>query len=213
MIKKSFSFFLFLTIALFSSTSCSETNEEEGEYANWQNRNEAYFEDIYNTATTKIAAGATDWKVVKNWSYNSAVATKSVNHIVMQVLTDGSGTATPFYTDSVKIQYQARLIPSTTYTQGFVFDGTYTGTYQAATAAIVKRPLSGNYTIGTSTITIPDGVVTALMNMNVGDRARVYIPYQLGYGTTTHSAFSVPAYSTLIYDIALVAFARAGTPL
>jgi len=56
-----------------------------------------------------------------------------------------------------------------------------------------------------------DGFTTAVMNMHIGDRWKVYIPYQLGYGTSTPSNSTIPAYSTLIFDITLVAYSRAGT--
>ena len=48
--------------------------------------------------------------------------------------------------------------------------------------------------------------------MHIGDRWIVYVPYQLGYGTTDQSTnVVVPAYSMLIYDVRLVGYYRAGT--
>lgn len=209
--KKSFYFFLLAVVSCLGLASCSETKTDEGEYTDWQRRNEVFFDSVYHAAKTKVANGATDWKVVKKWSLNAGVATKSVDHIVVQVLKKGEGTAMPFYNDTVKIQYQARLIPSKTYRQGWVFDGTFKDEYQPQTAAIIKRVVSGSYMVGDKSVAISDGVVTALTGMKVGERVRVYIPYQLGYGTSTHSVLLVPAYSTLIYDITLVAFGRVGS--
>lgn len=37
----------------------------------------------------------------------------------------------------------------------------------------------------------------------------VYMPYELGYGTTDYGV--IPAYSTLVFDMALTAFYRVGT--
>jgi FKBP-type peptidyl-prolyl cis-trans isomerase FklB len=56
-----------------------------------------------------------------------------------------------------------------------------------------------------------DGMVTALMKMHIGDRWKVYIPYQLGYGTTTSSSTSIPGYSTLIFDLTLSSYYRMDT--
>ena len=39
---------------------------------------------------------------------------------------------------------------------------------------------------------------TATMEMCVGDRWEVYVPYQLGYGV--EGSGSIPGYSTLIFD-------------
>ena len=48
------------------------------------------------------------------------------------------------------------------------------------------------------------GFATALLNMRRGDHYRVYIPYQLGYGSSDNS--SIPGGSTLIFDLRLVDF-------
>ena len=43
------------------------------------------------------------------------------------------------------------------------------------------------------------GFSTALQKMHVGDTWKVYIPYQLGYGSSDSGV--IPAYSTLIFYI------------
>ena len=45
--------------------------------------------------------------------------------------------------------------------------------------------------------------------MHRGDYWRVYIPYQLGYGAVKNG--TIPAYSTLIFELALIDFSPAGT--
>ena len=50
-----------------------------------------------------------------------------------------------------------------------------------------------------------DGFVTAVLNMQRGDRWLVYIPYQLGYGDSSSNS-AVPSYNTLVFDIALADF-------
>ena len=55
---------------------------------------------------------------------------------------------------------------------------------------------------------VVDGFSTALQHMRIGDRWKVYIPYQLGYGTNVNG--SIPAYSTLIFDMALAAYYHPG---
>ena len=47
--------------------------------------------------------------------------------------------------------------------------------------------------------------MTAVLNMQRGDRWLVYIPYQLGYGASSSNS-AVPSYSTLVFDIALADF-------
>ena len=48
-----------------------------------------------------------------------------------------------------------------------------------------------------------EGFRTALLNMRTGDRWTVYIPWEQGYGK--RSSGPIPAYSTLIFDIELIA--------
>lgn len=179
---------LVLPMALLSS--CSESDDEVVEFDNWQQRNDTYFNDLYNRAKSNSTG---EWKVFTQWSINEDVATKADDHIVVQVLESGTGSGSPLYTDSVAIHYSARLIPSVSYPEGYEFDKSWAGTFQAA----VSKPYSGRVN------SFVDGFATALQHMHVGDHWKVYIPYRLGYGS---SAGSIPAYSTLIFDLRLVAY-------
>jgi FKBP-type peptidyl-prolyl cis-trans isomerase FklB len=55
------------------------------------------------------------------------------------------------------------------------------------------------------------GVSTALMYMHKGDYWRIYIPYQLGYDNQKKG--SIPAYSTLVYEINLTEISKTGRML
>lgn len=191
-------------MAVFGLASCSESNDEVDEFADWQTKNETYFNNIYQQAQQNIAAGNTSWKIIKNWSlpeYNAAYTASATDNIVVQVLQSGDQTsATPMYSDSVRVNYVGRFIPTPSYSQGMIFDRSYTGELDPATALPTGFWVSG----------VVDGFATALQQMHIGDRWLVYIPYQLGYGDTQSSTSSIPAYSTLIFDINLVSFYRPG---
>lgn len=188
-------------MAMAMLVSCSETTGEDGEFNNWRSRNDTYFQGLYATAQQKIGSGDASWKIYKNWSLEDAAATKAENHIVVQVLQAGTGSGSPLYTDSVKVHYRGRLMPSANYPQGYVFDQSYKDDLNPATAKAAKLSVGG----------MVDGFTTALQQMHIGDRWQVYIPYALGYGAATSNT-SIPAYSTLVFDIQLVAYYRAGTP-
>jgi len=49
---------------------------------------------------------------------------------------------------------------------------------------------------------IIDGFSTALQHMDVGDKWEVWIPWQLGYGSSASG--TIPAYTTLVFEIELV---------
>ena len=123
---------------------------------------------------------------------------------MVRVVKNGSGSGCPLYTDSVLADYQGRLIPSATYRDGYVFDQSWYGDeYAQASARPAHLSVSG----------VVDGFTTALQNMHIGDNWVVYIPYQLGYYATAQSNGSIPAYSTLIFDIHLRGYYRAGTAM
>jgi|LAHS01.1.fsa_nt_gb FKBP-type peptidyl-prolyl cis-trans isomerase FklB len=182
----------FALAAVAGLASCSETNDDENEFADWQNKNETYFNNLYSSASSQ------GLKVIRNWSFNDGVATHNYDNIVVKVLKSGSGSGSPLYTDSVRVHYQGRLIPSKTYTQGLVFDQSWSGEFNLQTARPATLLVSQNI----------DGFTTALMNMHIGDRWLVYIPYQLGYGTTGSSSGGIPGYSTLVFDITLDSYFR-----
>ncbi len=189
---------IILILALLSPlmiTSCSEDDNTVEEFPDWRNRNEAYFNDIYERARDN-ADGS--WKLFLNYSLQDTIPTSNDDYIAVQVLEEGTGSGCPMYTDSVLVNYRGRLIPSTSYADGYVFDQSYDGEYNPETAVPAQFYVGG----------LIDGFTTALQHMHIGDVWRVYIPYNLGYGETGSS--SIPGYSTLIFDIALVAYYRAG---
>lgn len=176
-----------VAIMVASLTSCSETEETDTEYADWQSRNEAFFTTQY----AKGSASGGTWRNIVSYSKNPQ-SLEPTDRIVMERLTDGDGVTYPAFTDSVAVHYEGRLMPTDEHPQGLVFDSSWSGDYNPATMTPTRFAASG----------LVDGFATALMHMSVGERCRVYIPYQLGYGTQAQSA--IPAFSTLVFDITLV---------
>lgn len=179
-------------------SSCSESDNEEEEFPNWKKTNEQYFNNLYAMAKSSADMGDKSWKVIRQWSLEESTAKDPYDYIVVNVLENGTGSGCPLYTDSVKVHYEGRLLPSTSYPDGYVFDKSFTGEFNPATALPAKFAVSG----------MIDGFTTALQYMHIGDHWKVYIPYQLGYGKTASG--SIPAYSTLVFDVTLVSYYRAG---
>lgn len=188
-----FAVFAFVLMSVFAS--CSEEDNTVEEFPDWRNRNETYFSDIWNTA--KLNSDGS-WKTFLSYALEDTIPTTSDDYIAVQVLRAGTGSGCPMFTDSVKVNYRGRLIPSTSYPDGYVFDQTYIGEYNPATALPQTMYVGG----------FVDGFATALQHMHIGDYWRVYIPYTLGYGSSDSDV--IPAYSTLIFDVELVAYYRAG---
>ncbi len=177
-------------------TSCSKEEAEAGEWDNWQQRNEVFFASLADS----LSANPTQWQRILNYSLNPSDSYNTDKYVYVKKLEQGSGTDSPAYTDSVRIVYQGRLIPTINYSNGFIFDGTVSGTFSLATAATAKMVIS-------STV---DGFATALQHMHRGDHWRVYIPSSLGYGDDGNNSGSVPGNSVLVFDLQLVDFSHAG---
>ena len=173
------------------TVSCSEDDSSTDEYANWQERNEA--------VTDQWAASGL--KKIRVFTQDDTTAGKNCEYIYVQVLEAGEGADSPLYTDTVRVAYRGRLIPTMNYADGYVFDETYLGDFSWHTAGMSTMAISGK-------TTLVNGFATALMNMHKGDYWRVYIPYQIGYNTSTQG--SVRAYSNLTFDIALLDFWHPG---
>lgn len=186
-------------VAVFALLSCSEDDNTPEEYPDWQATNEKYFDDLFATAKMKQASGDPSWKVIRNWTLDENSAKHSYDHIVVHVLQSSGETVKPYSTDSVRVHYSGRLLPSLSYKLGYEFDKSYKGEFDVNTAIPTKFNVTD----------MVDGVTTALLNMNLGDRWEVYIPYQLGYKDEEKG--SIPAYSMLKFDLYLVGIYRKGT--
>ena len=180
----------------FSLSACSENTDESQEYADWQLRNDVFFDSLEDS----LAAAPAVWKKFKSYAKDQSLAKgENTDCIYVKVLETGTDTENPMATDSVRVSYEGRLIPSATYPNGYVFDTRAYGTYELSTSATSRFLASNNI----------EGFTTALLHMHRGDQWRVYIPYALGYGATQSN--KIPAYSTLIFQMSLIDFAPVGT--
>ena len=186
------SYILLLSLLLLSFTACSEDDSATDEYADWQER---------NAAMTDQWAANSSLRKIRVFTQDDTTTGKNSDYIYVQVLEVGDGLESPFYTDTIRVAYRGKLIPTTNYANGFVFDETYLGDFSWHTAGMSTMAISGS-------TSLVSGFATALMNMHKGDRWLVYIPYQLGYNTSSQG--SVTAYSNLIFDIALLDYWHPG---
>ena len=189
---KHFSYILSLFATLLVLSSCSE-NEEAGEYDNWQARNQHYVDSIARLAD----AGTDGWSKLVAFNLVDSIEKKTANnnhYIYIQKQEDGAGTTSPLYNDSIRVHYLGRLVPSTSYPQGYIFGKSYsTYVFNEATDVPALLAVKDNVT----------GFATAAMHMVEGDRWKVVIPYYLGYGTSANTSGTIPGYSTLIFDVKL----------
>jgi FKBP-type peptidyl-prolyl cis-trans isomerase len=97
-----------------------------------------------------------------------------------EVITSGTG-AKPKATDTVQVHYHGTLI------DGTVFDSSVERKQPA------EFPVNG----------VIQGWIEALQLMSVGDKWKLYIPAELGYGANARP--NIPANSVLIFEVSLLA--------
>lgn len=195
------SFLPFYLLCLLLFSSCSEDDNTIEEFPNWQETNANYWNSLYSTTQQKVSSGDVSWKIIKNFSIEDTLNTgKNTDYIIVNVLKNGTGSGCPIYTDSVRVRYTGRLLPSASYSEGYIFDTTNPNGIDDSQAAVADFVVSN----------VVDGFSTALQHMHIGDKWEVYIPWTLGYGTTQSASSSIPPYSVLRFTILLVAYSRSG---
>ena len=195
--------YIWLAVILFPLvgmvSSCSEDNTaQEDEFADWQKKNETVIE--------QWAANPAYRKILTYTKNADMPGLKNTDYIYVEVLEEGSGTETALFTDSVLYTYRGRLIPTKSYEKGYVFDQTFLGDFDWATANMQKACVSWNSVQTSTGVTLSlftSGFCTALQNMKKGDRWLVHIPYELAYGESASDNGNIPAYSNLIFEIAV----------
>ena len=112
-------FCLLLTLSL-SLYSCGEESGTEDEYADWQTRNDAI-----------LAVWAKDPSLTRIKSYTEDPTTEGdpTYYVYVRKLeeTEDLGAPRPLFTDTVRVAYRGRLIPSASYPNGYVFDQSFIG--------------------------------------------------------------------------------------
>ena len=184
--KSIFSIIGVLFLASFMFVACEETEGVADPYTDWETRNQAYIDSIAEVAKNNPA----EWKVIRSYKLPSSFTGVNDN-IYCKVLKEGTGGISPIFTDVVSVHYRGRLIPLYDGSK-FVFDQSFQGELNTDVALPVQFTVNAVIT----------GWTTALQQMKAGDRWEVYIPSDLAYGDNGQS--SIPGFSTLIFDMALV---------
>lgn len=196
---------LLVTVSLIG---CAETPEND-EYSNWEQRNEDYIDSVAAATAPFINAGvnyetALEGEMFRILSFKleDTLEWSTGDYVYCKVIRKGAGVESPNYSDSVKINFRVRLIPTESYTQGVVVDQSYKTPYLDPSINVPRA-----YALPK----LVNGMISAVQYMKEGDIWRMYIPYKLGYGSTSQTY--IPAYSTLIFDVNLISFRASGIPL
>lgn len=213
-IRFTHSLLLLLSLPLLLLTACKDDTgtDDTGEFTdNWQARNVTYFTQRMAEAKAAIAEARTaygdawedhcDWRIYP--TYSKPTTSKMTDSVCVKIVERGTGSGYPLYTDSIKVNYIGRLIPTVSYPEGRIFD--HSGIYDTE-EAVFSPTFSMPARMAVNNLI--EGYTTVVMRMRIGDRWKVYIPQELGY--MSHTASVIPAYSTLTFDLQLKGFYRKG---
>lgn len=201
------------------AAACTSEDNSNPVYDNWTVRNTAAFADTLRVARTEIAKARaqygekweehTPWRVYGNYTLGKGGNPTAKDSVVVRVLSTLSEetklldstlkSARPLFTDTVRVDYIGRLMPTVEYPKGKIFD--HTGP-SSSENDVFNTMFNTASKLAVSTTVV--GFSTALQQMHLGDRWRVFIPAKGGYGNTTTQ--SIPAGSMLTFDLQLRSF-------
>ena len=170
---------LFLSFSLILSlgllTACDQNAPDEAK-SEYRVKNEKYVEDISaDAAYRKLAFDFSPY---------------AVYYKVIQGLSEGAKAQRPLQNSQVEYKYTLKLI-----------SGEVLETDEIVKSWIYRQ--EGNQ----RPESMIRGMQLALQHMSVGEKWEVVIPWQLGYGAYTYggsSSSSIPAFSTLIFEVSLL---------
>lgn len=201
--KRFLAFSILLAAVLTSIVSCGETKEVD-DRANWKQRNSEFISRIASQCgdLTPETAQEGDMFKLLNYSLDPEKQWGDESYVYCKVLQKSADTLSPLYTDSVRINYRIRLMPTDNYPEGQVMDRSF-----------MTPDLDPNINIPSSFMvsSMIDGVGTAVMHMHRGDYWLLYIPSGMGYGKNGKS--TIPGYSALVFEINLTEIAPIGQNL
>ena len=212
--KKRIASLLLPALAVVLLASCKDSDETYDPYYDWQERNAAWFAEMYDMAQQAISSAKADypagnewedhcdWRVFKTLLKSQDVQGVTTDYIVCHINERGDGDWSPAYTDSVRLYYRGWIMDENypeSKTNLSVFSQTYYGDFDETTAAPLAMPV----------ISTVEGFQTAIQYMVKGDDWDVYIPQQLAYGATSSDV--IPAYSTLLFRLRVELVHKSGT--
>lgn len=176
--KKFIKSLVLLPLAALLLYACNDDKSNWEKYAEWRTANTEYYDalrfEIDNTGTNVYRT------IVPSWNPSANIL---IHYFNDRAKTEGN--LSPMLTSTVRVKYIGRLY------NDVAFDSSYTATASYGDSLLTATPSQ-----------LIQGWQIALMDMRVGDSARVVIPYALGYGSS--GSGSIPPYSTLIFDMKLV---------
>lgn len=159
-----------MLFCILGTISCSKDDDEVIVDEVWKLENEAYFQAL-----------------ATNPAYREIKSPGNNGSIYYQILEEGDGKDSIYYTSQAEIYYKGSLIDETVF-QSVTFDDG--APFKCAVSPGVASNLYSS---------VIEGWTIALQHMVKGDKWKIVIPQQLAYGSVGKG--SIKPYTTLIFEI------------
>ena len=186
-------------------TACKKGDDTAALQEEWQARNTTWYGMAADSARNAIATAQRqwgdkwekhcDWRILNSTKLQPGTNTDAMQTVCLHYIKhDTIATDVPLWNDAVHVNYRGWLLSESAYAPGSVFDQSYYGAYNVATAYPNKLTVSETVT----------GFATALQYLHKGEEVMLYIPYTLGYGVD--GTESIRGGSTLLFRLHLIDF-------
>jgi peptidylprolyl isomerase/FKBP-type peptidyl-prolyl cis-trans isomerase FklB len=169
-----------LLLILFVVTSISCSKDDEQYKEEWMLANQKVFNEIKSKGYTEL----------KSLGFEGSIYYK--------VLNKSTDNTTILYTSKIDCYYKGWYVADSK-------------EYGITTNKVFDQCIKGESPVATFTVSsgLINGWKTALQYMHPGDKWEIWIPYQLGYGSTGNvnaytGVVSIPPYTTLVFELEVV---------
>lgn len=185
---KNIKYIALMLLCLLGISACGDDDEDTAvTYAEWKLENDEAFQAIEMDP-----------------SYTELKSLGNNGSIYYKVLKEGTSREPIYYTDSVRVYYT-----------GWFYNGKEFDSVEPPYKDPVVMRLQANQTTQAGQQAVISGFALAVQYMHIGDRWNIWIPQQLGYGSTGNrnlstGVYSILPYTTLNFEIEVVEIIRDG---
>lgn len=137
-------------------------------------------------------------KIASSPQYSKLSSLSGRGHVMYKVNKIGEGGSSPYFLDKVKVQYTGWYKNNWEKSDSYIDDHGNAINNKVVFDTTSKNNIPRTFSVND----VIDGFSTALQHMKVGDIWEIWVPWELGYGSS--GSGSIPGYTTLVFEIELI---------
>ncbi|HBT84371.1 MAG TPA: hypothetical protein DEB12_00470 [Porphyromonadaceae bacterium] len=137
-------------------------------------------------------------KIASSPQYTKLSSLSGKGHVMYKVNKIGEGGSSPYFLDKVKVKYTGWYKNNWEKSDSYIDDHGNTFTNKVVFDTTSKNNIPRTFSVNG----VIDGFSTALQHMKEGDIWEIWVPWELGYGSS--GSGNIPGYTTLVFEIELM---------